>query len=1209
MEKIIQFYGTENLTITSQLTKALQRYCNFCNDIDGGWKIVGTNICDNDLENDESSLVNILQTPIISIPLFLRKPDNNHSVDLFHSFEKLGIFDDTLKSIGINKFLQSANFIFEKIETVKSIGQEIKNETAYSIEVFNIQSGDLKFWERRLNEILGSEGNDRPNGNDKTFYIFYWQLKEIDSKADAIDNTFLTKKRNEYEIKDKIWGYSKFLRDFLKIRNRCHTVEVNEFQHLDALAIKELISEKTSKSESIDDLKEFFLKNIKNLLESFPFTKTLRNSFEVKDIARLHLFNRSNHFQDNYFEKKFQDLVLSGIGSSHGLLKHKDTIILDDDHVNHLGMLENKLFFYDLFKNVTDACVYYKADNGNSDNYPDFLFLDDVPQKKIKSEEYSSYYNKIKSFKDWFPESRFFYSQDKELFHKHKLFSGKDEDFDMGEFVFEKDCSPCRRIKEGKFNITKHKGPLFIGIDIDWSGEQYGFELLKQFRKNNHRIKRKCFVFVFSRFEYPSTIRKAVASGALFYFTKQNFMTLVPKVYSVLRYLEKENPLHPDYSKYENWHLMKKLEPSKIVELQTSVIKGFDYWKDKKEILEYTADYKWIQKLPKADLHCHIGSCLGPDLLPITALMVLAEKFDKGKIKPESLKSIIEFLRIFVNGLSIKDDEVQFIIPKLFKALNLGSLKDGRNNCLFKAFEYKHGLNSNLIFPEDLLLSPDNFKFDRMVHIENLNHEYFKLRRDLRERKISYDDLMLFFILFIFIREENISENNFKKELSKKIKSELNRITKLELNQKSRINTFLKKFVGNIDSSVNIPNVSSFLDNLSETIQKIKDDLEQMDEDEAVIAPSCNRGYLKRLQSASGKASSLFSYLRGCEYGGSPHLQTRLSIYLATFYIVHHYAIPDNIRYLALRCAVNGYSKSGILNQHEAMQALLRGFNYSMKFALKQDNNVHVNLILTAKRHKAEKEFGENVALALQYRNGISIGKNPNEKCLHSFFGTDSKVVSFDLAGLEKGNRPSKFVQHFMPLLKQCFPITIHAGEEDDHEAIWEAIYLVHSQRIGHGLTLRNNRDLLQTVKERHIAIELCPISNLLTREPNSSKSINDPTFCADSGCENEAIDECTKQECLEKKFAQIDYYPLRQYLNENLDVTVNTDNPFISDSNLTIEYLVSAWLAGGLTKWEILRLIKNSFRSTSIPKEQKRLLMNEIDDEIYNILMNEGEL
>jgi len=140
MEKIIQFYGTENLTITSQLTKALQRYCNFCNDIDGGWKIIGTNICDNDPENDESSLVNIRQTPIISIPLFLRKPDNNQSDDLFHSFDKLGIFNDTPRSIGINKFLQSANFIFVSFFRQESV----INCICHRINFFRLPVKDIK---------------------------------------------------------------------------------------------------------------------------------------------------------------------------------------------------------------------------------------------------------------------------------------------------------------------------------------------------------------------------------------------------------------------------------------------------------------------------------------------------------------------------------------------------------------------------------------------------------------------------------------------------------------------------------------------------------------------------------------------------------------------------------------------------------------------------------------------------------------------------------------------------------------------------------------------------------------------------------------------------------------------------------------------------------------------------------------------------------
>ena len=334
-------------------------------------------------------------------------------------------------------------------------------------------------------------------------------------------------------------------------------------------------------------------------------------------------------------------------------------------------------------------------------------------------------------------------------------------------------------------------------------------------------------------------------------------------------------------------------------------------------------------------------------------------------------------------------------------------------------------------------------------------------------------------------------------------------------------------------------------------------------------------------------------------------------------YIVNRYAILDNIKYLELRCAVDGYSKLGLQSKEEAIEALFRGFNEYSKRALHDNRKkIQINIIVTAKRHKTTKEFEENVSLALRYRYGLDLSDTQREKGkektvnfnnsnLISFFGKKTRVVSFDLAGLEKGNRPSKFYHQFFPLLQECFPITIHAGEEDNYESIWEAIYLVQSQRIGHGLTLRKKEVLLNIVRERHVTIELCPISNILTNDKfrfNINEKFKDVL-----GSKQVSF----KQE--EEQMSDIWYkederaYPLRQYLDNNLDVTINTDNPFISDSNMTKEYIVGASLIGGLSKWEILRLIKNSFRGAAISKTEKRKLMNEIDEEIYEFLLNES--
>ena len=557
------------------------------------------------------------------------------------------------------------------------------------------------------------------------------------------------------------------------------------------------------------------------------------------------------------------------------------------------------------------------------------------------------------------------------------------------------------------------------------------------------------------------------------------------------------------------------------------------------------------------------------------------------------------------------------MMPDEFKQ-TFGIKDDDTVDCLFKWITNALNLEKKIVFPEIALLDPNYMDMDLALFGSDSYSKYFSLRKKLKSMNVSYDTIMLFFILMIFFKEKQINTEKKLKDEIKKILCDLFRCP-------------LEKQPEKIDELLNN---SLSLD--------IKDDLElhvddfitkfvaQIDHEILKEYPKAEEiEILKHLQSAKqGNSGSLFNYLRGCEYGGAPHLQTKTSIYLACYYIVHQYAIPDNIRYLTLRCAVDGYKKFGLIKSNEeAMVALLKGLDYAVNKANDSGEKIHVDVILTAKRHKSMEEFSQNADLALKFRNGLlkegkaqefvinnlqsgfeninsewDLKKSINEKIdgyistindsnnhtTLSFFDTQPKVVSFDLAGLEKGNRAGKYYDQFLPLLKKCFPITIHAGEEDTYEGIWEAIYVVQSQRIGHALTLRNNKELLDIVKDRHIAIELCPLSNILTRDKSWEEAF--PVK------ERNNPEEYVKEEC----------YPLRQYLMENIDVTINTDNPFISNTTLTDEFMVAAKMAGGLTKWEILRLIKNSFRSAALPKEQKKRLMDEIDDEIYSLLLDE---
>lgn len=1139
----IEFIGTNGIEVTRGLLKALKRYWNFVLAINDDSIIKSFEFID--AHKNSSADLRILSIPISYHPI-----EQDPEKDPYYSFRKLSILEDLFK--GRDKL----HWIAEDLVYIRKMQEDISNigkSKDFQIELLNIQSGNKEYWKKKLNEIIINNSND-----NNPLYLFYWRSnlrKEDEVKAD--NPRGLNQIKRTYSVKDKVWGYSQFLRDFLKKRRHCFEMEIKE--------IKELISDPNIVKiikEKYDNIKEHphpdgLLKESLNV-----FGKNCLSSdskITIEDLAELYLYNKNNWFKEcKHFETKFADQIQTATGNSHGILREKERCLINQKRILELGMIENKIFFYDIMKNAALAFIHYKEFDEKLK--PDFLFLDDISPEKINTDEHMNYRHKIDVFKNWFPGSTFYYCSDSGFFSKDTIDL---QEFVQSNFVFKQSYS---------LNVDK-PNPLFIGIDIDWGGEPIGYEILRQYRRNAHSFKRPVFIFVYSRYEYPSDIRKSVASGALFYITKQNYMKLVFHVYSILRSLERgdvsgKEIINDKYLYYENWHLLNKLEPSKIIDLKSSVIGGISEENLSERAHRYLYEYQWIKKLPKADLHCHIGSCLGPEILPFTALLVLSEKLYQKKLSKETLDVCIKFVNIFIDGLKYNSgNKLELCVEKLSQAFGISN----SNGCLFTEISSILNLESENKFPEEALLNPFFSPMDTALFgVDPQKHEYIGLRQLLKKHKVGYDDVMLFFIFMIYVqcRETKISYTDIEKDIAKITGSDsltefFNKIRDKEDNRTGDIWAKCHDFFSMVNNS-----------------------------DISIKNKICWKKILGSLQSVSGQSTnSLFTYLRGCEYGGAPHLQTKESIYLACYYIVHKYAIPDNIRYLTLRCAVDGYKKSGLIpSNDEAMGALISGLEFAVRSATPNVKpKIHVDIILTAKRHKSIDEFKENTELALKYRCGITdkTRKVQDEKLTSFFDDYTAKVVSFDLAGLERGNRASKYSQQFEPLLKECFPITIHAGEEDSDDAIWDAIYSVHTQRIGHALSLRDNAKLLSIVKDRHIALELCPLSNIYTRKiswtPIEQKDRNNKDVAKDAK-----------------------YYPLRQYLHENMDVTINTDNPFVSGATLTEEYLVAAKYAGGLTKWEVLRLIKNSFRSASIPREQKRMLMNEIDDEIYTILMEE---
>jgi adenosine deaminase len=260
----------------------------------------------------------------------------------------------------------------------------------------------------------------------------------------------------------------------------------------------------------------------------------------------------------------------------------------------------------------------------------------------------------------------------------------------------------------------------------------------------------------------------------------------------------------------------------------------------------------------------------------------------------------------------------------------------------------------------------------------------------------------------------------------------------------------------------------------------------------------------------------------------------------------------ENIRYLELRCSPLNYTRAG-LSAEEVVQIIDR--------ELSAQDDFEYSLIFIASRHGKMSTVYQHVELAEELLEQDEV----------------PSLRGFDLAGSEKTGSIEQLRQAFMPMLRQCRHITIHAGETEQVDRIWEAVYHLSAERIGHGLTLKDNTDLMEKFKDRNIAVEMCPSSNFQI-----------------VGFQDNYYPETRNQPA----------YPLQDYLEKGLKVAVCTDNPGISRTDFTNELHRAARLSlGGLSHWDICQILRNSFKSGFAPRGVRNRLLRNAEEELIDLL------
>ncbi len=92
---------------------------------------------------------------------------------------------------------------------------------------------------------------------------------------------------------------------------------------------------------------------------------------------------------------------------------------------------------------------------------------------------------------------------------------------------------------------------------------------------------------------------------------------------------------------------------------------------------------------------------------------------------------------------------------------------------------------------------------------------------------------------------------------------------------------------------------------------------------------------------------------------------------------------------------------------------------------------------------------------------------------------TVPSVVGFGLGGDEINFPPRLFTQAYTIAAEGGLLCTVHAGEFAPASAMLEAIEYLPIKRIGHGVQAMHSVEAIAQLKERNIALEICPSSNI----------------------------------------------------------------------------------------------------------------------------------
>lgn len=313
----------------------------------------------------------------------------------------------------------------------------------------------------------------------------------------------------------------------------------------------------------------------------------------------------------------------------------------------------------------------------------------------------------------------------------------------------------------------------------------------------------------------------------------------------------------------------------------------------------------------------------------------------------------------------------------------------------------------------------------------------------------------------------------------------------------------------------------------------------ELAEQQKVKLPADTPEKLGKLMHMGELCESLPDYLKAFDITLSV-LQTDEALF-RTAYELACDAADENVTYLEMRYSPVLHTNKG-LRLTAIVESVVEGFRQA-----KRERNIRGGVLVCGIRHLSPETNLRLAELAVAYKN--------------------RGVYGFDLAGAEDNFPAKDHIEAFQLILNNNVNCTAHAGEAYGPPSIAQAIHYCGAHRIGHGVRLREDGDLLNYVNDHRLPLECCPSSNVQTRAVSSLKA-----------------------------------HPLKFYLDLGIRVTINTDNRLITNTTVSREMsLMQKTFDLGLK--DIRTIITNGFKSAFIPFHEKAEQLREVNKEMDAVI------